>query len=147
MKTALFTNFSSEEFICAWDGKVRKFIPGQSIYLPDYLAHHFAKHLTNRELIKTGKERSTSPKFPDQEPHFMELFNKAYTPDESNEFGENNEEKKDDLDTLINVTNKNRETKSAVAGPQDPNEPQMIHSPDDDEDVDEESFENKPLDN
>lgn len=149
MKTALFTNFTNEEFIGYWGGKPKKFNPGQSLYMPDYLARHFAKHLTNRELLKKGMERDTSPKVKTladgteviENVNFMNLFNKAYTPDESDEYGD---EQKQDVDTLIDVANKNREKKSN--SPQDPNEPQMVPNPDfDEEDGDEESFENKPV--
>lgn len=149
MKTALFTNFTSYEFIGYWDGKPKKFAPGQSIWMPDYLAKHFAKHLTNRELLRTDKqgnpiykdgEKMTSPKNPEQVPMFMELFNKAYTPDETEELGS----QKDDVDALIASANKNREAgKSSQKADveQDPNEPQIIPSPDDEDD---EEFEGKP---
>lgn len=145
MKTALFTNFSEEEFVCAYDGKIRKFPPGKSLYLPDFLAKHFAKHLTNRELIKKGHERSTSPKFPDQELKFMELFNKAYTPDDTDEVGEV-VDKKNELDTTIDVMNKNRasQPETPVPAKQDPTKPQIVTSPDFEGD-DESSFENKPV--
>src|SRR3990167_2289115 len=103
MKTALFTNWTDEEFTGWWDGKPKKFAPGQSLWMPDYLARHFAKHLTNRELLRKGPdgkpvyergETMTSPKFPEQVPLFQELFNKAYHPEEGETFGE----KKDDID-------------------------------------------------
>ena len=144
MKTALFTNFTDYEFIGYWDGKPKKFAPGQSIWMPDYLAKHFAKHLSNRELLRLDKngnpiykdgEKMTSPKNPEQVPLFMELFNKAYTPDETEEMGS----AKDDVDTLIASANKNRESKKSTT--QNPNEPQIISSPDDEED---DSFEGKP---
>jgi hypothetical protein len=138
-KTALFTNFSNEEFIGYWDGKPKKFAPGQSLYMPDYLAQHFAKHLTNRELIKKGMERSTSPKFPIQVPEFMELFNRAYTPDETDELGE----RADDIDTQIAVANKNR-NKPENPEKQDPTQPQTVLPPDDDED-EESEFKGKPI--
>jgi len=145
MKTALFTNFSSEEFIGYWNGKPKKFAPGESLYMPDYLANHFAKHLTNRELIKTGKERSTSPKFPEQEQNFMELFNKAYTPDTTDELGDE-VEKKDELDTSIDVANKNRANKP-TSNVQDPTQPQIVKSPDfgEDDASDVSAFENQPV--
>lgn len=140
MSTALFTNFSSEEFIGHWDGKPRKFAPGESLYMPDYLAQHFAKHLTNRELMKIGKERSTSPKFPDQVPEYMELFNKAYTPDEVHE---KPKAKKDDVDTLIAVANKNRQAPASDnATDEDDDAPATpIFTPEKSGD----DFENKPV--
>lgn len=152
MKTALFINFTEKEFTGYWDGKGRTYKPGQSEYMPDYLAQHFAKHLTNRELLSKddrgrakypGGERSTSPKKPEDVPLFMELFNKAYTPDDTEELGKES----DGLDALIGAANKNREEKK-LKGKQDPNEPQMIPNPDfDDEgnEVDGEEFEGKPV--
>src|SRR3990167_7825355 len=113
MKTALFTNFSTEKFIGYWNGKGKTYLPGKSEYMPDYLAAHYAKHLTNRELLRTNLEGSliyengdkmTSPKNPEQVPLYMELYNKAYTPDEI----EDVVSQEDDVDTLINVAQKNR---------------------------------------
>ncbi len=140
-KTALFTNFTEEEFIGYWDGKAKKFVPGQSIYMPDYLAKHFAKHLANRELLKKGLDRDTSPKVKmaaDGTEYvdnltFTEMFNRAYTPDEE-EIGET----KTDVDTLIDVANKNRAEKA----PKEEPGVQIAEFPDDDED----EFENKPVD-
>ncbi len=114
-KTALFTNFSTEIFTGFWNGKGRNFNPGQSLYLPDYLARHFAKHLVNRELLKLGKERDTSPKvkmradgteYIDNEV-FNEMFSKAYTPDDSDALAPNGE-RKDSIDVAIETANKNR---------------------------------------
>lgn len=94
MKTASFTNFSTEPFTGYWDGKPKTFQAGQTVIMPDYLARHFAKHLTNRELLKLGKERDTSPKVKVRQDgteyvdniNFLELFNKAYKPDADEEF-------------------------------------------------------------
>lgn len=151
MKTALFTNFTNEVFNGYWDGKKKPFAPGQSLYMPDYLAKHFAKHLVNQELLKRKEdgslvykdgEKFVSPKKPEEVPIFMELFNKAFTPDETEELGD----KKDDIDTLINVANKNKNKEKE--SPQDPTKPQIIVPPDfDDEDSDnEESFQGHPVD-
>lgn len=138
MSTALFTNFSTEEFIGHWDGKPRKFAPGESLYMPTYLAEHFAKHLTNRELLKLGKERSTSPKFPDQVPEFMELFNKAYTPDEVTEKPKAGRESVDDI---IAVANKNRRSpQSASEEDEEPAKAEFTPNNGGDD-----SFENKPV--
>jgi hypothetical protein len=139
MKTAIFTNFSNEPFTGYWDGKPKTFKPGQQIYMPDYLAKHFAKHLTNRELLKLGKERSTSPKRPQDVPEFMELFNKAYQEDE-----EVDTSTKDPVDIQIKMANANRKNGYEQKGP-----PIVVDVPGlDDEDEDgEESFEGKPVDN
>lgn len=171
MKTALFVNFTEETFTGYWDGKPKKFEPGQSVYMPDYLANHFAKHLVNRELLRKDRsgnllypdgEKFTSPKKPEDAPLFMELFNKAYIPDDEEDMGSTN----DDIDALIKVANKNRKNpqqptssnspvlsdqeKPKPSTNQNPNEPQIIVSPDfddDDEDDDaEESFKGKPVD-
>ena len=148
MKTALFVNFTSEEFIGYWDGKSKKFKPGESLYMQDYLARHWAKHLTNRELLKTDAngnliykdgEKMTSPKKPEDVPLFMELFNKAYIPEKEEE--EFIGSKEDTLDSLIDLANKNRGVESKK--PQDPTQPQIIDVPDDDED-EKDAFPNKP---
>lgn len=143
MKTALFTNFSTEDFTGFWNGKGRKFNPGQSLYLPDYLARHFAKHLVNRELLKLGKERDTSPKvkmradgseYIDNEV-FNEMFNKAYTPDDTDALAPNGE-KKDSIDVAIETANKNRSI------PEVPAEDVQVIPPVDGDDED--SFEQNP---
>src|SRR3990167_7485883 len=145
MKTALFTNFTGEEFIGSWDGKLKPFAPGKSLYLPDLVAQHFAKHLVNRELLKVDAsgnlvhkdgDKMTSPKFPEQVPLFQELFNKAYTPDESEEIGD----PKFDLDAQITIANKNRE--KAPEGAQGKTGVQIAEFPPDDED---EEFAGKPV--
>lgn len=79
MKTALFFNFTDKSFTGFWDGKPKTFAPGQREYMPEYLAKHFAKHLTNKVLLEKGgvNENYTSPKFPEQVPQFMDIFKKA----------------------------------------------------------------------
>jgi hypothetical protein len=118
MKTALFTNFTNQEFVGYWNGKGRKYPAGASEYMPDYLAKHFAKHLTNRELLRTKPdgtlvykdgEKMTSPKNPEQVPMFMDLFSKAYTPDDIEDLGGEG----DALDALIGAANKNRQERIA----------------------------------
>jgi len=51
-KAMLFTNWTDEDFTYTWDGVEYDFKAGQSIYLQDYLAMHFANHLIDRELNK-----------------------------------------------------------------------------------------------
>lgn len=77
-KTALFFNFTNEPFTGYWDGKEKTFKAGEQRYMPEWLARHYAKHLTNQELLKLGHETSTSPKFQEQVPKFMEIFNKCF---------------------------------------------------------------------
>ena len=55
MQAIQFTNFSNETFTHAWDKQEYTFQPGQTIYLQDYLARHFAKHLIDRELNKLDR--------------------------------------------------------------------------------------------
>ena len=176
MKTALFTNFTEEAFTGSWDGKEKTFAPGKSLYMPDYLAKHFAVHLVNRELLRRKPdgnpvykdgEKFVSPKHldldnPDEMKRvptlFMDLFNKAFTPDDGEQMGD----KKDDIDVLIKTANKNREKDASTGSAsqadapqasaptpsqnptqppqqQNPNKPQVVLPPDFDEDDDDES--------
>ena len=154
IQTALFTNFSDKDFLGWWNGKSKRFKPGQSLWMPAYLARHFAKHLANREILKYPKgDTMTSPKKPEDVPIFMRLFEKAYTPDKSkeNEIGD----KKDDIDAIIESTNRNKQKESEeidalkkkASGPQDPTKPQVVMSPDFDrsEKKDESTFEGIPV--
>lgn len=66
-KAVLFRNWTSEKFSyfgehgaiqdenCRWNGQPYAFAPGESKFLPEGIAHHFAKHLTNKVLLKSGK--------------------------------------------------------------------------------------------
>ncbi len=54
MESKLFINWSPEEFIGMWDSVPYKFAPGQTVYLEDWKANHFAKHLTDRELNRAS---------------------------------------------------------------------------------------------
>lgn len=119
-QTALFVNFTDQEFIGYWDGKGRKYPAGSSEYMPDYLARHYAKHLVNRELLRTNPDGSliypngdkmTSPKNIDDAPLFRDLFYKAYIPDNFDDAGEQT----DSLESLIQSANKNRAAKLAKA--------------------------------
>lgn len=88
MKTAIFHNITSKPFIGYWDGKGKKYEAGARKLLPDYLAKHYATHLTNQILIEREEYTSTSPKFPEQVPKFMEVFNQCYIPQEDEDEGE-----------------------------------------------------------
>jgi hypothetical protein len=158
MKSALFINWTEKDFTGYWNGKGKEVKAGEKLWMPDYLARHFAKHLTNRELLKTDSngnliykdgDKMTSPKFPEQVPLYVELFNKAFQMDETEDMMG---DKKDDIETLIDVANKNRAQGSTetVAPPepqdspknaQDPTQPQIIEPSVDDE----EEFEGKPF--
>ncbi len=87
MKTAFFTNFLDKPFTFKWSGKPRTFKAGETKLMEESLARHFAKHLTNMVLLERksdgslvipGGENYTSPKFPEQVPQFMDIFNKAF---------------------------------------------------------------------
>jgi len=50
-----FKNWSSKDFTHSWDGNPTTVKAGAVKGMEDFLAHHFAKHLTNRELQDAGK--------------------------------------------------------------------------------------------
>lgn len=79
MKTAIFHNITNKPFIGYWDGKGKKYEAGARKLLPEWLAKHYATHLANQILIERGDYTATSPKFPEQVPKFMDLFNEIYT--------------------------------------------------------------------
>jgi hypothetical protein len=86
MKYATFYNYTNEPFTGYWNGKAYTFKPGQKKeHLNEGIASHFAKHLANEVLTKSGKETYTSPKKPQDVPVFMEVFNKAFIPEGSGE--------------------------------------------------------------
>lgn len=138
MSTALFTNFTNEPFTGYWNGKGKTIKAGESLYMAEFLASHFAKHLVNKELLKTNRagnlvnkngDKMTSPKFPEQVPMFMDLYNKAFTKDEDEE--QEIVEEKENIDDFISAENKNRNNNKQpeTKGPSGP--PQIISSPDD----------------
>lgn len=90
-REALFINFTNEPFTGHWNGRSYTFNPGVKKKMNANIAAHFAKHLTNRELLKKGEkfEAYTSPKKPESVPEFMNLFNQAYhlMPQEVDEIG------------------------------------------------------------
>jgi len=50
MNAKKFKNFSTTDFTWKFDGIEYTFKAGQEMYLEDYKADHFAKHLVDREL-------------------------------------------------------------------------------------------------
>lgn len=64
MKAVQFKNFTNEDFTWKWDGIAYTFAAGQTIFLEDFKAEHFAKHLVDRELnrlnIATNNEAERS---------------------------------------------------------------------------------------
>lgn len=99
MTNATFFNFTDRAFTGYWNGKPKTVKAGEKIYMPAWLAEHFAKHLTNRELILSGKEVYVSPKTPGQVPEFMDVFRKAFIADAPKKEGESGE-----LDEIIAST-------------------------------------------
>jgi hypothetical protein len=49
-----FKNFSQEDFTCKYDGMAYTFKAGQEMYIEDFKAEHFAKHLVDREMNRTN---------------------------------------------------------------------------------------------
>lgn len=54
VKSVIFKNFTEEEFVCSWDSTPYRFPAGKEMYVEDWKAAHFAKHLVNREMHKKG---------------------------------------------------------------------------------------------
>lgn len=141
-RQALFFNFTNKPFTGYWDGKPRTFKPGQKQYMEEWRARHYAKHLTNQVLLEKGLENATSPKFPEQVPAFMEIFNKACI------IEEDQPEEQDESDLInkqheatMNIPATKTDTKKAGKGAKvptlvDDKEPQIITGPDADEDED-----------
>lgn len=75
-KTVLFTNWSNEDFTYTYASEPYDFPVGKSVYLPDYLALHFAKHLANRELQRIGGVYDTYASSY-KSPVFQEFFNRS----------------------------------------------------------------------
>ena len=55
VKAIIFKNFSDEDFTHTWDSVPYTFKAGQEMYMEDWKAAHFAKHLINRELNKLNR--------------------------------------------------------------------------------------------
>lgn len=56
-----FKNWTDEDFAWKHDGVLFEFKAGQEIFLEDYKADHFAKHLVDREINKLGKRTDYIP--------------------------------------------------------------------------------------
>jgi hypothetical protein len=54
MEARKFKNFTTEDFTWKFDGVPYTFKAGQEIYLEDYKAEHFAKHLIDAEMNRLG---------------------------------------------------------------------------------------------
>lgn len=54
IKAIKFKNFTDEDFTWKFDGVPYTFKAGMEMYLEDFKAYHFTKHLVDRELNKLG---------------------------------------------------------------------------------------------
>lgn len=54
VKSVVFKNFTDEEFVCSWDGVPYRFPAGKEMYVEDWKADHFAKHLVDKVMNKKG---------------------------------------------------------------------------------------------
>jgi hypothetical protein len=52
VKSVVFKNFTEEEFVCSWDSVPYRFPAGKEMYVEDWKAIHFAKHLVNKVMHK-----------------------------------------------------------------------------------------------
>lgn len=53
-KMVQFTNPFDKDFSWTWDSDPYTFPAGQTVYMEDWKAVHFAKHLVDRELLQNG---------------------------------------------------------------------------------------------
>lgn len=60
MEAVQFLNFSDEDFTWKFDGIAYTFKAGQTIFLENFKADHFAGHLVDRELDKLGHSTGKS---------------------------------------------------------------------------------------
>lgn len=123
MKLAKFINFTDELFahpslgghdeLCKWNNEPYSFPAKSSTMMEDWKAKFFAKHLTNRELLKQpAGEYHTSPKNPEQDKYFMDIFNKCYIETQT-EFS-SEEKMKDVMFNQLEEKTKTVEDKTAV---------------------------------
>ena len=102
-KSVLFRNWSNEDFTWTWDGTPFSFPAGREMYLQDYLADHFAKHLTDREMLKDGIELNYRTR-----PERLTYIEKCFVKDSA--FDANS-------DALAEFENLNRNADIEVASP------------------------------
>lgn len=55
MQAVSFTNYTDQDFTWKFDGIEYTFPAKSSMFMEDYKAEHFAKHLIDRELTVAGK--------------------------------------------------------------------------------------------
>lgn len=54
VKSVVFKNFDYEKFVCSWDSVPYTFPAGKEMYVEDWKAAHFAKHLVNKVMTRQG---------------------------------------------------------------------------------------------
>lgn len=54
VKSIVFKNFTKKEFVCSWDSVPYRFAAGKEMYVEDWKAHHFAKHLVDKVMHEKG---------------------------------------------------------------------------------------------
>jgi hypothetical protein len=107
MEVKHFINHTSDPFSWAWDKELHSFEPGESKWLPDFLANHLAKHLTNKILNKMGDKDSKYVTYvgnPDN-PIYAEMFKKCFLSTEPTE---------NTMSAEIEIANKNAEVSSDI---------------------------------
>lgn len=75
MNAKKFKNFTDREFTWKFDGIPHTFPAGMEIYLEDYKADHFAKHLVDEEMNRMGLRTNNMVKR-------QELIDKCFPTDE-----------------------------------------------------------------
>jgi hypothetical protein len=74
MTNKWFTNWTLNSFTYPWNSEPITFEAGESKLLPEYLADHFAKHLTDKELHSRGLTAGDASR--------TELLKKCFVPPE-----------------------------------------------------------------
>lgn len=54
VKSVIFKNDDSEEFVCSWDSVPYRFAAGKEMYVEDWKAEHFAKHWADKLMNRAG---------------------------------------------------------------------------------------------
>ncbi len=55
-KRYVFSNWSNEDFTCAWGGVSTTIKVGETVELPQYKAYTFTRHFVNREMSKANQD-------------------------------------------------------------------------------------------
>ena len=107
----LFQNWTDEPFTWKWDGKPYTFKAGQSIFLEAFKAHHFAKHLTDREMNRARIATDHHSR--------NEFYSKCFGSIEGEEEGGEDDEQLTPKDKVINKNEKKKEEKKVEKAKKD----------------------------